>query len=732
MSDLTVEAQAPGFFGCEHEPIHAPGAIQPHGAMLAILADSQLVTHASANIGVILGRSVEELLGRPAWCAFGEATWQVLDAGLREGPGFSHTWFSLAQAGAPLHLQAHRSGRHICIDIEPVQPESWQKPNASALQAVLKSFEKATTQSELCELAVCGLKVVTGYDRVMAYRFGRHGDGEVIAEACAEPLEPYLGQRYPATDIPAQARRQYLRQRVGAIATSSYWPVPLLTNSALDDGTPLDLTNSVLRSVSPIHLEYMRNMDTAASMTIGLADGPGLWGMLVCHNTVPRIAGPELRAAADIIGQVASLLIGSLGKIEVYAQPLDRIVILRRLISRLADRVPLAEAFAAMGPDLLNLVNATGVVVRFSNTVVRFGCLPEPAMIERALAVLYSGSSGEMLAVEDLALRYPELTGCEREGSGALMLPLGKALGNVILWFRPEQVQTVIWGGNPAKHAANGNLSPRKSFKAWKEVVRGRSISWTQVDLTLAQDLRRAVDIEIARRAEAGELERSNADLEEFSYAVSHDLKAPLRAIGHLAEWIEQDVKAVASPETCENISLLQSRVIRMQKLLDGLLEYSHVGRTTSLVEDVDVAKVTSEVTSMLGLPSAFAVSFEAGASVLWTEKVAIQIVLQNLIANSVKHHDRSQGFIRVGMKLTNGLAEFRVSDDGPGIPIQFQKRIFTIFQTLKSRDDLEGSGIGLAIVKRKVETHGGQIWVESAPPARGTTIAFTWDEAAR
>ncbi len=856
---------------CAKEPIHIPGAIQPHGALLAVLADESAngwkVARASANLGDFLGQSAEAVLGQPLAEVLGDAARrEILEAEPRYGPAIGLSARIPGLYGAALALQFHRSGRYICIDIEALRHERWKRQRLTRLQSVVESFTAARSRRDLCALAVQGLKSITGYDRVMAYRFGADGHGEVIAEAVRSGITPCLGQHYPATDIPLQARLQYLRQRVGTIADAAYRPVPLVVWPAVDDPEPLDLTYSALRSVSPVHRQYMANMNTAASLTVGLADGAKLWGMLVCHHATPRIAGPELRAVVDMIGHVVSLLVGGLGTAEVSNRRLERAETLRALLERLSAAEPLDETLAALQVELLHLVGATGAFVSYSGKSLCLGRTPPFAASRRALEVLHQSSDGEVLAVDDLGLRHPELAGCTQEGSGALMMPLGQTPGDAILWFRPELARAVMWGGNPTggvnADPQTGQISPRASFEAWKQLVSGHSTPWDEADLQLARELRHAIDTELARRTKVAhdqfarlfevsptalaltgrsgsikmvnqrteqmfgydrgemqgqpfamlfperlrgvvdkqrdrcivgmssrlvmespmlfgqrkdghefpieiglnpitlggepmlladlsdmtrqrqieherqqrqrELERSNADLEEFSQAVSHDLKAPLRAIGHLAQWIGEDSKVTADAGTFENLRLLQGRVVRMQKLLDGLLEYSRVGHTGTAAEDVDIPELVSDITAMLDLPPAFVVACEGEWRPLRTERVALQMVLENLIGNGVKHHDRAEGRITVRMQVAGGMAEFRVSDDGPGIEERFHQRIFMVFQTLKSRDDLEASGIGLAIVKRKVENHSGRIWVESAPPARGATFIFTWKETAR
>lgn len=236
-------------------------------------------------------------------------------------------------------------------------------------------------------------------------------------------------------------------------------------------------------------------------------------------------------------------------------------------------------------------------------------------------------------------------------------------------------------------------------------------------------------DSEREKERQRCELAQSNADLEEFAYAASHDLKAPMRAIANLAQWIDEDIEPTANPDTLDNLKLLRARVARLERLLDGLLAYSRVGHTQTPVEEVDVAELAREIVAMLAPSPGFVVTCEGTMSPVRTHRMPIQTVLKNLIDNALKHHDRAEGHVTIAMRLIDGVAEFRVSDDGPGIPPRFHERIFVIFQTLQSRDDTESSGVGLAIVKKKVQRNGGQIRVESAPPARGTTFIFTWNE---
>jgi signal transduction histidine kinase len=254
--------------------------------------------------------------------------------------------------------------------------------------------------------------------------------------------------------------------------------------------------------------------------------------------------------------------------------------------------------------------------------------------------------------------------------------------------------------------------------------------------LQLEADQRLAAEAERRRyqrelEQQKQELERSNSALEQFAYAASHDLQSPLRAMAHLAQWIDEDVRATASPETAGHLTLLNGRVARLQMLVSGLLAYARVGRTDLVPENVDIAAAVRDVVAMLDAPPGFVVECEGEMSPIRTNRTPLELVLKNLISNAQQHHDCSDGRVTVSMSRKDGLVEIRVSDDGPGIEHRYHDEIFVIFKTLHSRDDSESGGIGLAMVKKQVTEHGGRVWVESDPPARGTTFAFTWQVAA-
>jgi signal transduction histidine kinase len=270
---------------------------------------------------------------------------------------------------------------------------------------------------------------------------------------------------------------------------------------------------------------------------------------------------------------------------------------------------------------------------------------------------------------------------------------------------------------------ADGDLARRVNVESEDEIGKVASAFNEMADHLLVSNQAR-------ERVEA-ELRRSNEDLDRFAYSASHDLKAPLRGIRNLTDWIAEDVGATASADTVENLALVRSRVERLDLLLDSLLKYARIGRSGGKVEDVDVVQLITDITGYLAPDANFSVVTCGELPVLRTHKAPFEQVLRNLIGNGLKHHDRSAGIVTISARDLGDAVEFRVEDDGPGIPANFHERIFQMFQTLKSRDEQDGSGMGLAIVKKTIESHGGTIRIESAPPLRGAAFTFTWAKQA-
>jgi diguanylate cyclase (GGDEF)-like protein len=406
-----------------------------------------------------------------------------------------------------LNMRAHRSGSRILVDMQPTMIAA-SASSMPAINTVLETFMGAATRNALAALAADGLRSISGFDRVMVYRFGSKGEGEIVAESKIEELGSLLGMTYPAADIPPQARALFLRNRVSAIADTSYVPVPVLAEAASVDGEPIDMTWSTLRGISPIHCEYLRNMKVAATLTISIVHRDALLGMIVCHHNTPRVTGPELRSIATLLGQVISLLVGSMSESEAYVARLSHQNSLQTIVEAIACGTSLAEGLTSSSEALLALVDARGAIVRLSGKTTSMGELPPAEVQFAALALLDQSQNAEIFGIDDFGAQAVEHDDRAAAGSGALFLPLGLGSDDAIIWFRPELRRNITWGGDPAHHhsvdAVTGRLTPRASFEAWNETTRGQSAPWTDADIALAADFRVAIETEVAARASAG------------------------------------------------------------------------------------------------------------------------------------------------------------------------------------------------------------------------------------
>lgn len=474
---------------CDREPIHIPGAIQPHGVLLAL--DDQLRSvMVSANLGDVLEVPAAEAIGRTLAELVGpDAAVQLEDRLDRDQT--SEPLVLTCETGQ-VDVRHHRSGERWIVELEPREADTPQMAY-DATRGAMARLARTGSVLELGAVLATEIRAQLGFDRVMVYRFDDEWNGEVIAEERREDLNSFLGLHYPASDIPAQARRLYTVNWSRLIADIGYQPVPL--HPILDPGTgaPLDLSHATLRSVSPIHIEYLSNMGVGASMSISLIVDGELWGLVACHHySGAHRPSQDARAAAEFLGQVASQFVSDRARADARERTLRAQAVLARITARIsADaRYPLISMME--DPELLSLVDATGVALAYDGAVVRRGEVPFDDATLQQIAVDLEDPDSYATQTDRLAGRVPGVLGVEGVG-GALRV--GSARDRWLLWFRPEQERIVDWGGDPTNKqlaAAEGpdvRLSPRKSFEKWREVVRGRSLPWAPWKLEIADAL---------------------------------------------------------------------------------------------------------------------------------------------------------------------------------------------------------------------------------------------------
>lgn len=492
---------------CERELIHLAGSVQPHGILLVVDPDSGRILQASGNVELLWGRPALELLGLNLE-DLGEALQTQAWRALREASGADPQPFacSLSLLGRNVRIDAvvHRHpGGGVVVELEPLFDSPAERPAqfgpepasvpaellTERLQAAVTRISESATVGTLCDRVVQAVRELTGYDRVMVYRFDPDGHGKVIAEARHARLESLLGHHYPASDIPQRARELYLRNRVRVLVDVDYAAVPL-EPPRLPDGSELDMSMCHLRSMSPLHLQYLKNMGVTGTLVVSLLREGRLWGLIAAHHYAPRNIRRSLRVASELIAEVTSTRIAA---IENYAHAQIAMLVRRlehRLIEATSTEGDWRFALFRNPRTLLQPLEATGAALCYEGEILTTGEVPSTPELRQLVGWIDDRPSNSLFECSAVAAMNPALASLTPIASGVLAIRLSTGRPDYLLWFRKEQLQTVTWAGDPNKPMIGNDpsqLSPRRSFAAWSEIVRGTALPWSRAELALAR-----------------------------------------------------------------------------------------------------------------------------------------------------------------------------------------------------------------------------------------------------
>jgi light-regulated signal transduction histidine kinase (bacteriophytochrome) len=557
----------------------------------------------------------------------------------------------------------------------------------------------------------------------------------VIAEDRNDVLPSYLDLRFPAGDIPAQARALYRDSRVRLIADAGYTPVPILPTMDPRTGRPLDLSFAILRSVSPIHVEYMANMGTAASMSISILREGELWGLISCHHKTPRVVPHEARTAGDFLGQVLSVQIAAKEQREELEHRIGHKAVQVKLLAGMSLAEDFVHGLASQQVDLLALVSARGAAILHEGDYTLLGVTPGENEVNRIADWLQREGHSDVFATDSLA-RHLDIDDSTRDvASGLLAIATSKLHRGYLLWFRPELIRTVTWGGagaSSSKAEEGHRIHPRKSFEAWKEIVRLRSAPWRPSEIEAASELRNAIVGIVLRQAEeraqlSSELERSNKELEAFSYSVSHDLRAPFRHIVGYSEMLREEEEGRLSDEGRRYVDTIIESAQYAGTLVDNLLAFARMGRAAIQPVSIDMNAMTREVVRV-------AMTEASDRKITWKvgdlppaegDLMMMRLAVANLASNALKYTSpRAEAVIEIGAESRENEVVYFVRDNGIGFDMRYADKLFGVFQRLHRMEDFEGTGIGLANVRRIITRHGGRTWGEGEVD-RGATFYF-------
>jgi len=695
---------------CADEPIHIPGSIQPHGALLFFQDDGQLEGW-SGNVPALLGVAPQlgssyTALALPQ--AAVEAIAECIAA--RDDEDAAPLAAGLTIGGAEYDCVVHAQHGRILAEFE-LRETSSEEVSRFAIKAhgLIDRLRRQKTIDALLASAVQQVREFTGFDRVMAYRFRADDSGDVVAEARRDDLVPYLGQRYPAGDIPAQARRLYTLNTLRVIADMDYNAVPL---HGAPGAAPLDMSFAVLRSVSPVHVEYLKNMHVRASMSVSIVINGRLWGLIACHHMSPKLVPYAVRMAADVLAQVMASTIHSIEAREDATLAEQSARVRTALVeSLLLDDDPL-DALGQHAGALMAASGSQAMIATQHGKIATYGELPEE--LARAIVASLPENEHDLVVREMVADWAPALQDKLGKWAGMLALPFDPLGQGWCIMLRVEQIDTVAWGGRPDKIVALGplgeRLTPRGSFDAWHETVRGCAHPWetnvlANARLTLAE-LMRAVN------AHRSQTEATRAQLLAM---LGHDLRDPLHSI-NMAGMVLERTGAAGSGNQPTLGKRIQSSTNRMQRMISQVLDMSRIDRGMGLgvaLEPVDLKALLVDLMdeARLAYPSIPLDLICDDAATVNADSGRLAQVLSNLLSNA-RHHGEPGKPVTVCLRAHDGEASIAVSNAGAPIPPETVATLFNPFKraSLNNPRNRTGMGLGLYIAQQIVREHSGEI----------------------
>ncbi|ANT61049.1 hypothetical protein AYJ57_12140 [Salipiger sp. CCB-MM3] len=665
MNDSFISTDTPvDLTNCDREPIHLLGNVQSFAALIAISAD-WIVQHVSDNTGALLGLEAESLPG----VSLTEKLPRDTVTKLREKlGGTSHDnavarIFSMDvfEDGRLFDVSAHQSGPSFIFEFEPKVRDAEE----DELALVTPMLRRVSAQKDLVsasEEAAQQLRALTGFDRVMVYQFGPEGDGTVIAEAKdGADAETYMGLHFPASDIPRQARALYKRSLLRLIADVDDEVSPIVPQQS-PEGRPLDLSLSMSRAVSPIHLEYLRNMKVRASMSVSIIIRGELWGLFACHHRAPLHVDYERRTAVELLAQFFAY---ELERQEAKATS-DTVGRAQRLHDRLMMQVSsgegLAHSFPNIAREIGKVIPFDGIALYSDGDYSTQGSAPSKEQFQTIARFLNTAAASRVYATDCLSARLKSMDSLLPDCAGILAIPVSRTPRDYIVLFRSEVMRQVKWAGNPNKPVEVGpmgaRLTPRKSFETWKQDVAGRSETWSQTALKAAEAIRVTLLEVVLKLSDEVNAERKRAqDQQELLIAeLNHRVRNVLGLIRSLvgqsrrsAQTIEEFTAAVdgrihALAQAHDQLTSTEWHPVALRELLKVELGAYIAG---------EEHRVTITGKPVLLAPEAFS---------------TMALVLHELVTNSVKYGALSVPAGRVDValeRLPDGLQRIAWTETG-------------------------------------------------------------------
>jgi chemotaxis family two-component system sensor kinase Cph1 len=668
---MSITLQSPDLSSCDREVIHAPGAIQPHGMMLVVGMPDLLLNQVAGEIESRL--DVSEWLGHPLSHLVGTDLSADVAVFMESSSADGFVGQLHTKAGETLDMSAHVSGSSIIIELEASSTEGL--PAARVMNRVAKAanaFERAETVAALCELAAVEFRRLSGFDRIMIYQFLDDDAGKVIAEDKRPDMHSFLNHHFPASDIPPQARALYVRNILRVIPNSSYEPVTLRPPVA----TMLDMSDSSLRSVSPMHLLYLQNMGVQASASFSIIRDGVLWGLVACHNETPRLLTYDVRAAChSLVGSLARQI-----KAKIEAEGYRQRIRLRGfeddMVALLSREGSLDTGLTNHLDEIARMMAGDGIAVLRGRELVTSGSCPPDDEIQKLATWLVARPIETVFSTDRLSTIYPQAAVFQVVGSGVLSITLSADQPWLLIWFRAEQIEQVNWAGNPHKATnldQNAVLTPRASFEAWSEMVRGQSRNWSLAEVEAAVRLRAAL-LDVQQNRRVLELNRQLTKILQDKDLLLQQKEFLIGEVNHRVQNSLQLVSAFLSlqGQTSNNVELQNALEEARRRLSAVALVHRRLYRGDQ-IEVVDAARYIEELCvdtfSFMGGDWTKHLTLDLSPVLVSTDRsVTLGLVLTELLINSNKYaYDGAAGPIKIELIEDRTHLRMTVSDKGIG-----------------------------------------------------------------
>ncbi len=721
---------------CEHEPIRFLGHIQGYGYLLGVDQSNYKVRQLSVNLEELCSGSAESLIDTPLQQISigdlpGTELIQLIHIAVKQGSFESMTPFNVHIREREYYLVIHPVGDLYLLEFEPKNEVLFPGTLQTLVGRVMSSLQQSKSIQELLDRVAVEMKAITQYDRVMIYRFDEDWNGEVLAEAKENHLDPFLGLHYPASDIPRQARELYKTNLIRTIVDSQDRSVAIYPGMNLETRQPLDLSNSILRAVSPVHIEYLKNMGVRSSMSFSLLYKGELWGLISCHHyEEPRLVDYTSRMSGKMISQLLS------AALEFRKDEEDQTMVNRlwkneqTVFEQMQRDWNVVQGLTRMATTGLDICFASGMALAFEGKIHTLGKTPSEAQIFKMIEWLKGTKMDTIFHTNHFSRVFGPAIEYRDEASGVMAIVISRQLEEYILWFKPELMQQVSWGGNPDEkimwtdESGRNRLSPRKSFAKWTQLVRNTSELWKQAEINTALKLREDILQIVTQKANQirilnEQLKLAYEELDTFSYTVSHDLRTPLASIKTYSEVLLMDYIDRLDEETIPLFEKIVSASNKMSDLIKEILHYARSGRTEMSAEPLPMKELLYSLRDeLLVSVKNQALKIDIGETPpIKGDKTMIMQVFTNLLTNAIKYSQfTSEPHIVVRGIQNDDEVIYSVSDNGIGIDMKQGGKVFDLFKRLDNAREYEGHGVGLAIVKRIMQRHHGRVWFYSEP----------------